>query len=302
VPGVDYMTPAGVDLTTKVDKDSVVVSATRILANKLLAGDANPVFQFSGGGAFQWGPGGASALDSQLKRAGVNALSTPGSFAPKSLIATDAVTVDNANLGSKLLFGTAADANLYRRAANNVGTDGAFSAGFALYAGYAFSNPTTSAFGVIFGSGADTSLYRKAAGVLRTDGTLDANALTINGVAVGGAVDITGKVDKDSLTIGADRILANKLNVAHANPAFQILGDGRIGWVRAARRWSTPTSTASRPGPCRASPSSVACHTSAPTTGSPTKSRSARRRAASSRAWRSAARRTRTSTAQRRTA
>src|SRR5215469_18884401 len=60
--------------------DVVVAAATRIIANKLLAGDAQPAWQVMGSGQFNWGPGGATAPDTNLYRAGAGALKTDGAF------------------------------------------------------------------------------------------------------------------------------------------------------------------------------------------------------------------------------
>src|SRR4051794_507294 len=72
--------PAAVDVTGKVDKDSVVVAATRIVASKLLAGDAQPAFFLGGDGKIQWGTGGAAALDTNLYRTAPGQLKTDGTL------------------------------------------------------------------------------------------------------------------------------------------------------------------------------------------------------------------------------
>jgi hypothetical protein len=65
---------------TKVDKDSVVVAATRVVANKLLSGDTQPAFQIMGDGRHNWGPGGTTATDTNLYRVAVGDLRTDGVF------------------------------------------------------------------------------------------------------------------------------------------------------------------------------------------------------------------------------
>lgn len=64
----------------KVDSDAVVVAATRLVANKLLAGDANPAFQIRGDGRHDWGVGGATATDTSLYRSAAGILKTDGRF------------------------------------------------------------------------------------------------------------------------------------------------------------------------------------------------------------------------------
>src|SRR5262245_20803966 len=51
-----------------VPLDGVVVAGTRIFANKLLVGDAQPSFRILGDGKHEWGPGGATAPDTRIYR------------------------------------------------------------------------------------------------------------------------------------------------------------------------------------------------------------------------------------------
>ena len=48
--------------------DTVVPSGTRIISNKLLAGDAQPAFRLFGSGKIEIGPGGSTAPDTNLYR------------------------------------------------------------------------------------------------------------------------------------------------------------------------------------------------------------------------------------------
>jgi hypothetical protein len=77
-PGVDYLRPS--DQNSKVDKDSIVVAASRLVANKLLAGDANESLLVTGDGKIQWGAGGSSLLDTNLYRASGAKLRTDGNM------------------------------------------------------------------------------------------------------------------------------------------------------------------------------------------------------------------------------
>jgi hypothetical protein len=209
---------------TKVDKDSVVVAATRIVANKLLAGDAQPAFRILGSGRQEWGAGGAAAadavlyrelagrlrtdtffraqdttiggigpsgvtgirfLDTDLYRSGANLLKTDGALT----LGMD-LTVANGGSGS-IYFGSALDTNLYRAAAAQLRTDGDLLIGQS--AVVAYGNPAGKLY---FGSAVDTSLYRAASGVVKTDGYFYAGqaiyanqgaATQVGLVAVGGS-------------------------------------------------------------------------------------------------------------------
>src|SRR4030095_5673589 len=146
--------------------DTVIAAATRIIANKLLAGDAQPVYRLMGDGKQEWGPGGASAPDTNLYRAGAGILVTNAqiqAFTPAANFAfSTADTADNffrvrIQAGGGIQSGGRADAT----------EDNVFGA-------------RIQAAGVIqWGSGAaatDTNLYRSAANVLKTDGEFFAQA------------------------------------------------------------------------------------------------------------------------------
>lgn len=60
--------------------DTVVPAATRIISNKLLAGDAQPAWRVLGDGKMQWGVGGSTAPETTLYRSGNNILKTDGAF------------------------------------------------------------------------------------------------------------------------------------------------------------------------------------------------------------------------------
>jgi hypothetical protein len=109
------------------------------------------------------------------------------------------------------LFGSAQDANLYRIAAGIIGTSGEFrsygGSGVDRYwsirdtvfgrGGSGLAVAKTAVIGEIGPGGQaglwlgnDTNLYRSAAGKLRSDGTIDANVLSVNGVPVGGGMNL----------------------------------------------------------------------------------------------------------------
>jgi len=60
--------------------DTVVVAGTRIISNKLLAGDAQPSWQVMGDGRMNWGPGGSTAVDTNLYRLSAQNLKTDNNF------------------------------------------------------------------------------------------------------------------------------------------------------------------------------------------------------------------------------
>jgi|SRR5215831_345529 len=119
--------------------DTVVPSGTRIISNKFVSTDAQPSWQVMGEGKMNWGPGGATAVDTNLYRAAAG------------MLATDQLMAALGATGTQTAFGSAqtSAANWWWR----VRKDGMLQWGD--------------------GSAApDTSLYRASANVLRTDGWL----------------------------------------------------------------------------------------------------------------------------------
>lgn len=78
VGGVDYLRPS--DQNNKVDKDSVVLAASRLVQNMLVGGDANPSFIVTGDGKIRWGAGGTFSTDTTLYRASGGKLRTDGNM------------------------------------------------------------------------------------------------------------------------------------------------------------------------------------------------------------------------------
>jgi hypothetical protein len=165
----------------KVDKDSVVVAATRIVASKLLAGDAQPAFQIIGDGKHQWGAGGANLVDTNLYRSATATLKTDQDFrSAGSITALDgnaSFQIALTSLGVR--FGNPADTNLYRSAAGQLKTDGMILTGNSVISCYggvgevflSYGGPAVAAT-IAFGTNRDTNLYRQAASALRTDGEM----------------------------------------------------------------------------------------------------------------------------------
>jgi hypothetical protein len=74
---------------------------------------ANPNFQVDTNGVLHWGPGGATAVDTNLYRLSANNLQTDGSF-----FAGNSIVADAASGGNRLYVGGALDAYFARQAAS----------------------------------------------------------------------------------------------------------------------------------------------------------------------------------------
>jgi hypothetical protein len=83
--------------------DTVVVAATRIVANFLAAGDAQPAWRVLGSGRQDWGPGGATAPDTTLYRSGAGVLTTDGRIVAKDANVT---FVANPSVSGGYVFGS----------------------------------------------------------------------------------------------------------------------------------------------------------------------------------------------------
>jgi len=147
-------------------------------------GEANSRFYFDSNGKQWWGPGGSTAVDTNLYRNGAALLQTDSTFKAVGYIAAGVTAGREVGLGWSgipggnpgIYFGAATDTNLYRTSAANLRTDGAFYAtaqvyvGDRLYLGYA--------------TGADTSLYRGAANQVKTDGALVSGSIVLSGAGI----------------------------------------------------------------------------------------------------------------------
>jgi hypothetical protein len=163
---------AGVGLmdSGKVDVNAVTVAATPVFQNKLLAGDTQPSFQLNGDGRHNWGPGGATATDTNLYRYFGGALRTDGGlYVGTSVVAlgtggnTGFLSQPAVASGYAFMTQVSGEANARWRVRNLDGF---------MEWGPGGATPT------------DTNLYRLSAGVLNTDQTLAARSY---GVAVGNA-------------------------------------------------------------------------------------------------------------------
>jgi hypothetical protein len=212
--------------------DGIEPAGTRILTSKLVSSDAQPAFQLNGDGSLHWGPGGATAPDTNLYRSQANVLATDGGF----LMGTFGV-VGATGSDMHLYFGSAYDTNLYRASANNLKTDGSFTAGQSVIVdntsaanklylggaldtylyrhtatqarvsthlvveGFAQVDYTNSGQKLFFGSAADTNLYRAAANTLKTDGVLQVGSYVLGGfTGVAGSYAFISQASGDSQT------------------------------------------------------------------------------------------------------
>jgi hypothetical protein len=139
--------PTGATGSGILPADTTIAAATRIIANKYVATDAQPAWRVLGSGEFDWGPGGATAPDTNLYRGAANQLQTDGNFWMRGagtfamfLNKTDANSIFYiAGSNGALNWGpggaTGVDTSLYRYAANWLWTHGRFWAGDGLSGG-----------------------------------------------------------------------------------------------------------------------------------------------------------------------
>src|SRR5215472_9798882 len=183
--------------------DTTIAVGTRIISNKLVSTDANPVWQVMGDGKMNFGVGGATAMDTSFWRAGAGSLTTNGNLSANYGQAYQMAFYNNGG-NAAIGFGSAIDTNLYRSNANQLKTDSGFYAvgpsGFHWNGStWVIQTITSPGLGLYFGS--DTNLYRRGAGVLQTDGGFYANTtsgyigmLQPGDAALRWSVDFNGKL------------------------------------------------------------------------------------------------------------
>lgn len=231
---------------SKIDGRTQGTAATKMLGFNVAATDTEDRFTILASGRLDWGPGGATAVDTNLYRAAANLLRTDDSFAVGataepgvyatgaslsaggSHLAVTALSTTSAfysavNADTQARFvvradgvlswgpGNAAlDANLYRASAGVLRMDGSGSGAFL-----DLSNATAQ---IRFGVAQDVNLYRSAANQLKTDDAFVAGAGAAGGIAFLAAMpDATGATLR---TVVA----------AEAQPRFQVNFDGRLFW------------------------------------------------------------------------
>lgn len=143
--------------TQLLPADTVDPAATRLIANKLIAADAQPAWRVLGSGLFEWGPGGAAAPDTSMGRAAAGVLNVNGALLTTGLLSP---TDDTGASFKGIAFGTAQDTRLYRPSAAQLRTNASITADGSLAAGA----------GTLY-LGAETSIYRKAGNVVGTIGS-----------------------------------------------------------------------------------------------------------------------------------
>ncbi len=165
--------------------DTVIAAATRIIANKLVGGDTQPIWRLFGDGKQEWGVGGTTAPDVNLYRYAAGYLASNGGiFATKLGVQYGLANQILIEADSHIYFGSASDVNLYRGGANQLRTDDSFFSAVDIAANLNLANQIwLSTDGrLYFGSASDTNLYRSAVDTLRTDDNL----------SVGGVINPTG--------------------------------------------------------------------------------------------------------------
>lgn len=174
--------------------DSVVAAATRLQANKLLAGDSQPAFRSLGSGKHEWGPGGSTAPDTNLYRSGAGVLTTDGQLVAKGGVGF--VYNPAAAAGVALWFQVGADT----QPRFNITYDGVMS------------------WGQGGSTGVDTSLYRSGTNALRTGG-----ALAVDGVS-SSAAGFSCNANTGSVWPLVHQVQGE------AQRRFQITNTGQVGW------------------------------------------------------------------------
>jgi len=242
--------------------DTVVVAATRIVANKLLSGDTQPAFRFMGDGKHEWGPGGSGALDTSLYRSAASHLKTD-----YNLVSGQSLKVNVSDAGGGGIFlGSAADTSLVRTAAGQLTTQTVIATARSGYnpglrivgaSGYehalqVFRNNTDGQPTLLVepdgklnwgpGTGIDTQLYRSAAATLRTPHTLyvDTNLIVgntiwvatnmvVDNASAGNKLYLGGSLDTNLYRSAADTLKTDDdLVVGNLASPSRMRADGQI--------------------------------------------------------------------------
>lgn len=196
----DMATQAELDtsLGLKVDKDSVVASATRIVASKLAAGDTQPAFRILGIGTLEWGQGGGTASDVNLYRLQATVLKTDGALLAGGNLMARQGGAAQVWLGDRGPAGQAGIAfgsdtpgtNVYRSAANVLRTDGELNVAGTFRAGHGGANQImlNSANATIYIGGTnDVYLSRDPSGYLAISTSVGSRVVAIGAPDSGGA-------------------------------------------------------------------------------------------------------------------
>src|SRR5215469_14495323 len=83
---VDGTTPLdAAHMNGLLQRDNVATVGTRILASNLALADTQPSFRVLGSGEINWGPGGSTAVDVQLRRTAAKSLAVGSAAIPTCL-------------------------------------------------------------------------------------------------------------------------------------------------------------------------------------------------------------------------
>jgi hypothetical protein len=191
----DYATAWSPASGAFVPLDGVQPAGTRILASKLVSTDAQPAFQINGDGTIQWGPGGATAPDTNLYRTASQMLRTDSNmqvggqlqgFSPVYAMYNDSLgrQMSLGFTGSTnfpaIYWGNALDTALFRSSQTHLSTLAAnyLHVGKAVYSSdgtatqIALGDDGSGHATIFFNSNLDTSILRSAAGVVNIGANL----------------------------------------------------------------------------------------------------------------------------------
>jgi len=126
---VDYAT-GWVTPEDEVDHDEVTPAATRLVASKLLVGDAQPAFRILGSGKIEIGPGASTVPDVNLYRNAADILGTDDGFRAGAQVRAYNGGAGQIAIGdptnAKIMFGASLDAEIVRSAADRLATPDKF--------------------------------------------------------------------------------------------------------------------------------------------------------------------------------
>jgi len=141
--------------------------------------DAQPTVQLMNDAKLWFGPGGSTAVDTNLYRSAAGQLSTGGDLKTRSGGSAQIFLMDNGSGAATIYFGSAQTDYLYHPSAGTLSSNCTLSvatlssvANVISGAGTANQMVMSNDGKLYFGSAADTSLYRSASGILKTDGSL----------------------------------------------------------------------------------------------------------------------------------
>jgi hypothetical protein len=146
-------------------------AAGGVAFSSAVVGEANSRFYMDNNGLMRWGPGGATAVDTNFYRSAAAILKTDGalhvvgdSSAQRGAAAQTVIGAVGPAAQAGIIFGNALDTNLYRKASASLQTDGNMYVGTSLIV----NQTDTAGAKIFFGSALDTDLFRLSATFLST--------------------------------------------------------------------------------------------------------------------------------------